>query len=359
MVPYYLLQFFPPVIGKLIGNENSKKVNKIIIFSFFFIFLFLLFFRDKSVGIDLYNYYYYFQKYSMSDFSSIMNHITNPNANDVEAGYIILNWLVNRFTHNFQWFLIIVASISVIPIAVLYYKNSEHAYLVITLFSTIGIFSMFFSGLRQIIAVSIGILAYSAAKDKKIIRFALLVLIAMLFHRTAFLLAVLYPCCHLKAKKNNLFFIVPALIALFIFNKPIFLWLAQFVPEVENVEIQITNAYMMLVLYAVFAVWCFVIGDETKFDAETFGLRNILLVVVIIQMFAPVYATAMRMNYYFIPFVPLLISKIIDKAKPNMREIAVLSNVVICLFFTVYIIVNMYTDADILQIYPYIPFWRG
>ena len=53
------------------------------------------------------------------------------------------------------------------------------------------------------------------------------------------------------------------------------------------------------------------------------------------------------------------ISKIIDKAKPNMREIAVLSNVVICLFFTVYRIVNMYTDADILQIYPYIPFWRG
>ena len=42
-----------------------------------------------------------------------------------------------------------------------------------------------------------------------------------------------------------------------------------------------------------------------------------------------------------------------------MREIAVLSNVVICLFFTVYRIVNMYTDADVLQIYPYIPFWRG
>ena len=35
MFSYYLLQFSPPVIGKVIGNDNSKKVSKIIIFSFF------------------------------------------------------------------------------------------------------------------------------------------------------------------------------------------------------------------------------------------------------------------------------------------------------------------------------------
>lgn len=359
MFPYYLLQFSPPVIGKVIGNDNSKKASKIIIFSFFSIFLFLLFFRDKSVGIDLENYYYYFQRYSTPDFATIMYRIKNPGGNDVEVGYILLNWLVNRITHNFQWYLVIVALISVIPVAVLYYKNSEHAYLLVTLFSTIGIFSMYFSGLRQIIAVSIGILAYSAAKNKKIVRFALLIFLATLFHRTAFVLVLLYPCCHLKLKKNNLLFIIPFLAIVFLFNKQIFLWLARLVPDAGNVELQTTNAYMMLILYIVFAVWSYVIGDEEKFDADTFGLRNILLVVAIIQMFAPVYATAMRMNYYFIPFIPLLISKIIDKAKPNMREIATLSNIVICLFFTVYRVVNMYTDADILQIYPYIPFWKG
>ncbi len=359
MFPYYLLQFSPPVIGKVIGNDNSKKASKIIIFSFFSIFLFLLFFRDKSVGIDLENYYYYFQKYSTPDFATIMYRIKNPGDNDVEVGYILLNWLVSRITHNFQWYLVIVALISVIPVAVLYYKNSEHAYLAITLFSTIGIFPMFFSGLRQIIAVSIGILAYSAAKNKKIIRFALLVFAATLFHKTGFVLVLLYPCCHLKLKKNNLLFIIPFLAAVFLFNKQIFLWLASFIPDTGDIEIQTTNAYMMLILYMLFAVWSYVIGDEEKFDADTFALRNILLVTVVIQMFAPVYPTAMRMNYYFIPLIPLLIPKIIDRAKPNMREIAELSNIVICFFFTFYRFYNMYSAEDILQIYPYIPFWKG
>ena len=359
MFPYYFLQFFPPVFGKLIGNKDIKRVNKIIIFTFFSAFLLLLAFRDRSVGVDLKNYYIYFQKYSLYDFKDLLYHIKTPGKNDLEAGYIILNWLISRLTDNFNYFLGIIAIISVVPVAALYYQNSEHAYLSTILFTTIGIFPMFFSGLRQILAVSVGILAYSAAKNKKIIRFVLLVFLATLFHRTAFVLILLYPCCHLKLKKNYLIIIIPILAVFFAFNKPIFLWLVKFIPDVGEVEIITTNAYTMLFLYLIFAIWSFAIGDETKFDAETFGLRNILLIVVIIQMFASVNTLAMRMNYYFLPLIPLLISKIIDRAKPNLQEISVLSNVIICVFFTFYRIYSMYSSEDILQIYPYIPFWKG
>lgn len=359
MLPYYFLQFFPPVCGKLIGKENYKTVNRVIIFTFFAVFLLMLSFRNISIGTDLQNYYSYFQRYSRQGLNGIIKIIKKPGEDDVESGYIFLNWIFNRFSHDYQWFLAVVAIISVVPVAVLYYKNSEHAYLTVTLFTTVGIFSMFFSGLRQIIAVSIGILAYWAAKNKKIVRFILLVFLATLFHRTAFVLLFLYPCYHLKLKKKHLIYIIPVLAAIFVFNKQIFLWLAKIIPDVGDVEIKPTSAYMMLALYIIFAVWCFIVGDETKFDPETFAMRNILIVAVVIQMFAPIYSTAMRMNYYFLPFIPLIIAKIIDRAKPNMQELAKVSNVVLCLFFTVYRILSMYTDADILQIYPYLPFWKG
>jgi len=80
---------------------------------------------------------------------------------------------------------------------------------------------------------------------------------------------------------------------------------------------------------------------------------------VCIQMFAPVHGLVMRVNYYFLPFVPVLIPRIVRRAKESMRQLVLISMIVMYSFFTVYFFYHAYTGADILRIYPYIPFWKG
>lgn len=52
------------------------------------------------------------------------------------------------------------------------------------------------------------------------------------------------------------------------------------------------------------------VPQESKMDKDIIGLRNILFLSAFLQCFTLVNYWAMRMNYYFLIFLPILISKI-------------------------------------------------
>ena len=65
----------------------------------------------------------------------------------------------------------------------------------------------------------------------------------------------------------------------------------------------------------------------------------------------------MRFNYYFLIFIPILIPKIVVIAKKQHYKLASFSVTVMCVVFSAYFFINLFAGADILDIYPYIPFW--
>ncbi len=164
-----------------------------------------------------------------------------------------------------------------------------------------SVFVMMFSGLRQSLAVSAGIVAYEFVKQRKPKRFILIALIALGLHHTAFMVLLMYPLYYLKINKRNLFTIIPVIAAVFIFNKQIFAVLVDILSNIfgekYDVEVTVTNAYTFIILFILFAVFSYVIPDEEKMDAEALGLRNYLLFAVLLQCFAPVHALSMRLNY--------------------------------------------------------------
>jgi len=98
--------------------------------------------------------------------------------------------------------------------------------------------------------------------------------------------------------------------------------------------------------------------NDKQIDPVTMGFRNITIIIVIIQLFAPIHALAMRFNYYLIIYLPLLISKVISRPKAELKNIAQLAHIVIVIFFTGYFFINAYTGEDILQVFPYKFFWN-
>ena len=97
--------------------------------------------------------------------------------------------------------------------------------------------------------------------------------------------------------------------------------------------------------------------DEELTDEER-GLRNIMYIVLVIQMFAPLNSVIMRINYYFLLLVPIIVTKIANKSRSRWGDVARTVNMVMCAFFIVYFFFNAYTDEDILRVFPYVAFWQ-
>ena len=120
----------------------------------------------------------------------------------------------------------------------------------------------------------------------------------------------------------------------------------------------VSGANTMLVLFLVFTVFAFLIPDESALDSETIGLRNFLLLSVVLQMFVSLNSVAMRTNYYYIIFIPLLLPKIISSSSERWSHVALLARHVMVVFFLLYFFYNAYTGES-LDVVPYHFFWEN
>ena len=265
---------------------------------------------------------------------------------------MLLNKLISLFTSDFQWVIAVTAIITVIPIWYVYKKESEDAYITISLFVMLPTFAMSFSGLRQAIAVSFGALAYEFTKNKKPLRFVIAVAIAFLFHKSALILLLMYSLYWARITKKWLVAIVPAMVAIFALNRPIFAFLQKLISDFYTTAATETNAYTMIVLFVLLAVFAFVIPDDKECDFDLIGFRNLLLFAIVIQMFVPLHTLAMRFNYYYIIFIPLLISKVVKYRSKRYNQVALLAKYVMIVFFVCYFFINT-SSRNPLDIYPY------
>lgn len=364
MTIYYVL-FGIPLLVKLVyilGNKRNRlevpteqaiKQNQIIIIVFFIIYFIMLAVRRDDIGVDLTNYKYMFNRVAGVDYKDLTKFKT-------EYGYSALNKFLGSINNNFQFYLGVVAVITVLPLGILYYKESENALVAIGIFANLSVFNMLFSGLRQSIAIGIGVFAFYCAKNKKNLKFLLCVFLAVLFHRSALILLILYPVYNIKISKNKIFIITFLMGILFIFKEMIFSFLLKYIGEVYDERygsVTNTGAYSILILFIIFCVYSFLMIDIES-ESELNGLRNILVLATCLQIFASLNSVAMRFNYYFIPYIPILISKISNHCDEDDKKIADIANYVMIVFFFFYFFYMAYTGDDILRIFPYKAFWQ-
>jgi hypothetical protein len=181
----------------------------------------------------------------------------------------------------------------------------------------------------------------------------------MSFHVSAFILIPMYPAYHMRFRKVHIFLFAPIYLLIFLFNKQIFSFMVPLLgPDYSGLlgELTDTGAYTMLILFGIFLVYSFLAPAEEEMDGETRGMRNLLMISFALQMFAPLNPLAMRLNYYYILYIPVLIPRITSRFKwvsPFIRDVI---NIVMIAFFIGYYIITA-LSKDTIGIYPYVPFW--
>jgi hypothetical protein len=163
---------------------------------------------------------------------------------------------------DFRVLLIAVSLISLIPIWVLYQEEVRNdGFLAIVMFLNIGLFSIYFSALRQVIAVGFGVIAYKFTKEKKLLLFLLMVLVATLFHKSAFILVLMYPLYHAKLKWiSSLITASVSVLIVYIFRVPTFSFWVIFSVHMYDVEITITMQSQFVDDEFIFVISLFISG---------------------------------------------------------------------------------------------------
>lgn len=356
MLPYFVLIAAPSLlflVSRTSERLTIEKKNKATIWSFFIILLLLLMLRSDTVGIDVRSYLSDFRKMCDTEFDRIFEKFDY-----YEFGFVLLLKFSTMLSTSGQIFLIIVALLSVLPLAKLY-SSSEDALLTISIFIIVPNFTMIFSGLRQVIALAFVAIGYKFVKEKKLLLYVITVFIAFLFHQSALIALILYPVYHMNITKIKMLFISPIFVICLLYNERIFEFLLSFSGKYEEIyEYEQTGAGTMIVLFALFLVFSYLVPQKEKLDRETIGLRNILVVATFLQTFALSNNVAMRMNLYFIMFIPLLIPRVISRSSENNSKVYKFIEFIMVTFFIVYYFYNAFSDVDPLWLYPYIALWE-
>lgn len=354
MIPFYFLFLIPLFFQhiRVKGFDYNKK-NRLLMYFFWVVLTILLMFRHPFVGNDTQNYIKIFNRICSQNLSSV-------NEFSDEMGFVFLIKIISAITTNPHLFLAITSVCIILLISPTYIRLNEDTSLTIILFSIMSTFPMLFSGIRQMLAIGVGFIAYNFVRKKKLIPYLIVVIIAISFHTSAIMLLLMYPLYHLKIYKKWLFFVVPILFLIFVFNQQIFGFLSVILESYTrfNISMTATGAYLMIILFVLFAIYAFVIPEEKLLDNETVGLRNFLLLSVALQMFAPLHTVAMRMNYYYIIFIPLLIPKIIKYRSKKWYKIAHISRYVMIIVFMLYFFITISINKP-LNMVPYQFFWEN
>ena len=350
MLPYLCLILIPICLQHIkIKNLNYQAKKRFVLKLFLFMLFIVLALRHEQIGNDTRNYSMFFGRAG----NSVRSYFSS------EPGFGLLMRLVDQITDSSQLFFAIVAMICVGLIAPTYNEMCEDAGLTIILYCILSTFPMMFSGLRQMIAIGVGFIAFRFVRERRIIPFLISVLAGISFHNSAFMLLFMYPLYHAKITKKWLYVVVPIMALVFVFNRQIFLALSTVASRFSRFDgtLEETGAYLMIVLFGLFCVFSYVIPNEEELDADVLGMRNFLLFATAIQLFAPLNTLVMRLNYYYIIFIPLLLPRIIKHRKARWGQVALLARHIMVVCFMFYFFVNLVRSRP-LHIYPYHFFWE-
>ena len=358
----YLLLILIPVLYMfiLMGLRTTYGLIEVpykqsILKVFFFCFFLLLMFRAPTVGVDTPNY---LRKLEVSPSFTWIQSVTES---DSEPGFSLLVKLISVFTQNHQIYLGVIAAIILFPIAYFYSRESVDPLFTMLIFLILPLFGMIFSGLRQSISMALVIPAYYQIKKHHVFKFFLIISLAMTFHISAFICFLLYPVYYFKLTRKKLFFIIPLILLTYFFRDTVFSFLLQILSYIyvdHEWEILESGAWSMLALFAILMVFSYVFIDEAEAEEDLLGMRNFLVLSVVIQCFASIHALAMRMNYYFLIFLPILLPKIISKAKGKNAFACWVAEVVLCSYFMYYFLDLGLRQKSGFGIFPYAPFWQ-
>ncbi|MBE6684084.1 MAG: EpsG family protein [Ruminococcaceae bacterium] len=292
----WFLYYYITKENRIDDKQKIKLRNALTVISILPMFL-LFVLRYKYVGNDTIGYVRFFENeirtYSFQD-------LLVRDEMRVEMGYRIYVKIVSLFTDNYTVFFLINGIVIFGTLLHFAKKYTENPFVFFFLFMTLGTYSFVETGLRQALAMMICLWSIDFLKNKKIIRFLLLVTLAYFFHQSALIFILMLPLSFIK--KYDWMILTHILMAIVFFAG--FTAFHEFFNEWLGYEYNIEetgNGLIFLMLVSVLFIFSlFMMYDKpNEVDGQPL-IVHLSLLTVIFWLLRLVSRTAERVSYYYI-----------------------------------------------------------
>lgn len=315
---------------------KTNNIKPFLIISGLILFLYASL-RAHNLQPDIPIYVNYFNKYATYDYQEITM-IFSGTAKDPTFHFV--GWLFSKVFINVQWWLAFIAGISLAVFCYLFYKESKNPILSVIGLISLGYFEFTLSGLRQAVALSFTMLSFFSIKNKRPIKFIILVLLASLFHRTALIFLITYPIANSKMNKMH-FIVATVVIALFIFGQSFIRnFMQEYLEDTQyegyinrTVNLTVSGLVIQLVIF-IFCLYYYPAVSKNYKSANI--LYNMSYLGVLFQIFSSMIAEMFRVSMYFSVFNLILIPMVISVESDS--KLKRLLNFVIGVIFIFYIV---------------------
>ena len=346
MTVYYCTLIFVGVCRLLTMKitDREKRDNLFVGLSFVMIVA-LQGMRAITVGIDIPGYIIgYHLCGELPWFSEVYNY---------EIGYRILCKLIYLTGVSDQIFLVIIAIICQGSIFRFIKKYSAFPAISIMVYLTFGLFTFSFSGLRQMLAISILLFSYDYIKKGKLIPFVLVVLLAMTFHTSALVFFVAYPLYYWKISLEGVFCVIIGLLGEILLGGKI-VQLAMLIYKNKEYEVQTTGAFASFTMFTLVWLGAIILCPP---DKNLNAFKNCLMIAASIQCLGMYHESIGRLGYYFSFFICILLPVMVAEiTKRNWKSRVLLTMLLITCCFVYF---NINTGSGYLNVAPYVPYWEA
>lgn len=362
MTVYYIffavIFIYNIIISQVKALEEKKKNIGMCILGFLMIFL-MLALRHPSMGVDLGwgREKGYLKSFDILNSYSWDKIIEMEKYLNYEKGYVIFNKLIGSVVNNEQFFLGVCAFVAVAPIWLYTYKRSKLPLLSICIYAGLPAFIICFSGLRQSIAIGIIILSIFCIEKHKKVLFVLVVLFASAFHSSAIIFLIAYPLYYVKFNNVTKLIFVMALPVIYLLREPLFVIFSQLFKN--DAEIESTGAITLFIVFSLIYLFLIFFADDS--DRQQNGLVNLFYMACVCQAFGGVYNTAIRVGYYFMVSLIIVLPNTIMSMKErgiSKKNEYQISYMILLFVFVVYGL-SALSDRSWAMTNPYHFFWES
>lgn len=274
---------------------NGRSIYCALIFIILTLFMGL---RAESVGCDVVQYVYRYE--------NVKALIEMGGTTMLEWGYNYLSY----FFHDilgvpFQVFLFFLSSVTCFSIVFILYRYSEDVFTSLTLYLTLGCFTMAMSGLRQSLAISLLLLSLFFCEKRKIIPFLILCILAFSMHNSSLIFILVYFLWGKRLSLKTCFSLLVASFGSILFANVLIFFVSFFMPtKYSGMDLYVgyNINYLVLAVPVVITFFCtfFLDYEQDGKLNETDSFFFICSLLYLVMMFLSLKNNQLgRLSYYF------------------------------------------------------------
>ena len=312
-----------------IGRVKHSQATLIIFIIVAFALIFMSAMR-YGVGADFWSYYGGYSKYT-SYFLDSLVHLDEPG---IKLIYIIAEFV----SGDSQAPIALCAIITLGLILIVLYRNTDRLFQATMLFLFLGVWSHSFNAIRQFLAVAIVFTGFRFIRERKFWRYALLVFIAFLFHKTAMLMIIPYFIVHNKISQRNIALLIVGTVVVLLTYDMLF-DIAGDITGSTHLDSEYAQRSVNILRIAVSvapAIFAIVINYHKEKDESTTFYMNLLIIHATIMVMASGSTYFGRIGSYTLPFLCIAMPEIFKKIPKKNKFIIMVAIYALYLVYFLY-----------------------